>query len=304
MTPKQLRVIALVLVILLVLWGASELLTKKSDKTMGERVFPAVDVSTVDSIVILRKADTLHLLKRPNGLWTVNGELASGPEMEGFFKQLSDSTPPEIAAENSASHQRMGVDSVGGRRVRVFGGGQTRIDVFVGERGPDYQSSYVRRPGEQRVYLRYGPFAGFVDRGMDDWREHRMANITPDSAARVDVQRNNRRYSLVKKDGKWQFADGGAVDTAAVSRFLKSLAPLNATGFATAAEAKNVKFTKPELRLVVRDGKGNPLVNLMADSMPNGYWVRADSGGPIYRNGVWIADEMTPADTTLRAKKK
>src|SRR6185436_17351995 len=132
MTPKQLRTIAIVLVVLLALWGASELLTKKSDKTMGDRLFPAVDVASVDSIVIMRKADTLHLLKRRAGLWTVNGELASGTEMEGFFKQLRDTAPPEIAAENEASHKRMGVDSLGGRRVRVFGGGQARIDVLVG----------------------------------------------------------------------------------------------------------------------------------------------------------------------------
>ncbi|MBI4501958.1 MAG: DUF4340 domain-containing protein [Gemmatimonadetes bacterium] len=303
MTAKQLKVIALALVVALVLWGASELLSKKSDTTMGARLFPALSATDVDSIVIMRKADTMHLVNRKS-FWTVNGQLASGTEMEGFFKQLADTAPPEIAAENAASHQQMGVDSLGGRRVRIYGGGQAKVDLLVGERGPDYQSSYVRRPGEERTYLRYGPFAGFVDRSMDDWRERRMANIQPDSVARVDVQRNSRRYGLVKKDGRWQFADGAAVDTAAVSRFLKSLSPLTATGFASDSESRKIKFSQPDLRLQVRDAKGNVLVHLVADSMPNGYWVRADTGGPVYRNGVWIADEMTPADTTLRAKKK
>jgi uncharacterized protein DUF4340 len=302
MTPKQLKTIALALVIALVLWGASELLTRKSDKVMGQRIFPALESSTVDSIVIMRKTDTLHLIKG-RGFWTVNRQLASGVEMEGFFKQLADTTSPEIAAENSASHQRMGVDSVGSRRVKIFGAGQTRVDLFVGERGPDYQSSYVRRPNEQRVYLRYGPFAGFVDRGVDDWREHRMANVRPDSVASIEVQRKSVRYTLVKKDGKWQFANGGAVDTAAVSRLIKNLSPLSATGFATPEEGKKISFSKPDVRVVVKDAKGGTMVNLIADSMPNGYWVRADSGGPIYRNGVWIADEMAPWDTTVRAKK-
>ncbi len=303
MTPKQLKVIAIVLVVLLALWGASEALTRKSDKTMGGRLFPAVDAASVDSIVIQRKADTVHLVRRTKDVWTVDGQLASAAEMDGFFKQLADTAPPEIAAENAASHQRMGVDSLGGRRVRVYSGGQAKVDLFVGERGPDYQSSYVRPPNEPRVYLRFGPFAGFVDRGVDDWREHRMANLTPGSAARVDVQRKGKRYSLVRKEGKWQFADGGAVDTAAVSRLLKGLSPLAATGFATAAEAKTIKFTKPDASLVVRGDKGEALVHLLADSMPNGYWVRADSGGPVYRNGVWIIDEMAPLDSTLRAKK-
>src|ERR1041385_4581093 len=185
MTPRQLKIIGLVLLVALALWGASELLTRKSDKTMGQRLFPAMTASDVDSIVIMRKTDTVRLVKK-NALWTVNGQLASGTEMEGFFKQLADTAPPEIAAENSASHQRMGVDSTNSRRVRIYGGGQPKVDLLVGERGPDYQSSYVRRPNEQRVYLRYGPFAGFVDRGVDDWREHKMANVKADSVARVD----------------------------------------------------------------------------------------------------------------------
>src|SRR3990172_7273414 len=179
MTAKQLKTIALALVVALVLWGASELLNKKSDKTMAAGFFPALTPAEVDSIVIMRKADTMHLVNRKS-FWTVNGQLASGTEMEGFFKQLADTASPEIAAENAASHKQMGVDSLVGRRVKIYGGGQPKVDLFVGERGPDYQSSYVRRPGEERTYLRLGPFAGFVDRSLDDWREHRMANIQPE----------------------------------------------------------------------------------------------------------------------------
>ena len=129
-----------------------------------------------------------------------------------------------------------------------------------------------------------------------------MANVTPDSVARVDVQRENRRYSLVKKDGNWQFGDGRPVDTAAVARYLKALSPLSATGFATATEAKTIRFTRPDVRVQVKDAAGNTLVHLVADSMANGYWVRADTGGPIFRNGIWVADEMAPWDSTLRKK--
>jgi hypothetical protein len=301
MTPQTLKRIMIVLVVLLALWGVSEALTKRSDKVLGSRIFPALEAASVDSIVVKRKADTIRLVRQPK-FWTVNGHLASAAEMDGFFKQLADTTAPEIAAQNAASHQRMGVDSLSGRRVTIYGGGKEAVDLLVGERGPDYQSSYVRRPTEPTVYLRYGPFAGFVDRAVDDWREHRMANVTPDSVARVDVQRENRRYSLVKKDGKWQFADGRPADSAAVGRYLKALSPLSATGFATAAEAKAIKFTRPDVRVQVKDAAGNTLVHLVADSMANGYWVRADTGGPIFRNGIWVADEMAPWDSTLRKK--
>ena len=303
MTPKQLRQIALALVVLLALWGVSELLSRHSDRTVGQRLYAPLPESRTDSIVIARETDTVRLAKHP-GYWAVNGHRASPLEVEGFFKQLADSTPPEIAGESKAVHERMGLDSIKGRFVRVYSGGKPVIELVVGQRGPDYQSSYVRKPAEDRVYLRLGPFAGYVDRGVDDWREHRMANIPKDSARRVDVTRHARRYSLVRKDGKWQFADGQPADSVLTQRLLNSLSPANATGFASAEEAKKISFQKPDLRVVVIGTHNDTLIHLVADSMPTGYWVRNDSGGPIFRNGVWIADEIAPHDSTLKGRER
>src|SRR5438445_13402633 len=131
MTPKQLKTIAIALGVLLLLWGASELLSGKSDKIMGARLLPPLTATEVDSIVVMRKADTVHLAKQTKGYWTVNGKLASPLEMEGFFKVLADTTRPEIAAENAASHKRMGVDSAGGRKVKIYGGGEIKVDLSV-----------------------------------------------------------------------------------------------------------------------------------------------------------------------------
>lgn len=302
MTPKQLKQIAIALVVLLALWGASEALSRRSDRTAGDALYSSVPESQVDSVVIARPEDTVRLVKHP-GYWAVNGHRASPAEVEGFVQQLADTARPEIAGESKAVHQRMGLDSAQGRHVRVFAGGKPAIELLVGERGPDYQSSYVRKPGEDRVYLRFGPFAGFVDRQVDDWRDRRMANIPKDSARRADVTRHGRRYSLVRKEGKWQFTDGRPADSVLAQKLLNSLSPATATGFATAEEAKKISFRQPDLRVVVIGAHNDTLIHLLADSMPNGYWVRNDSGGPIFRNGVWIADEIAPHDSTLRGRK-
>ncbi|MSR06036.1 MAG: DUF4340 domain-containing protein [Gemmatimonadetes bacterium] len=303
MTPKQLRLIARVLVVLLVLWGVSEFLSRRSDKTVGAKLYSAVPMSLTDSIVIARDTDTVRLVRYPK-YWSVNGHRASALELEGFFKQVADTTPPEIAGESKAVHERMGLDSAKGRYVRVFSQGKPVIELIVGQRGPDYQSSFVRKSGEERVYLRLGPFAGFVDRGVDDWREHQQANIPVDSARRVDVTRHARRYALVRKDTVWQFSDGRPAESVLVQRLLRNLSPSNATGFATAEEAKKINFRNPDLRVVVIGTHDDTLTSLWADSMPNGYWVQHDSGGPIFRNGVWIADEIAPNDSTLRVRKR
>lgn len=302
MTPRQLKQVAGVLAVLVALWGVSEFLSGRSDPTAGETLFQPVPQAQVDSILIQRPQDTIRLVKHP-AWWAVNGHRASPDELSGLFQQMADSTPPEIAGESKAVHARMGLGPDSARHVQVFSGGTAVIDLLVGSRGPDYQSSYVRKPTEDRVYLRFGPFAGFVDRAVDDWREHRMASIPVDSARRVHVTRHARRYSLVRKDTVWQFADGRPADQELARKLLRSLSPARATGFASAEDAKKISFARPDLNVLVIGTHNDTLIHLLGDSMPNGYWVRNDSGGPIFRNGVWIADEIAPHDSTLAGKK-
>ena len=303
MTSKQLKQIAVALVILLALWGVSELLSRRSDKLRAQRLYTPVPEAQTDSVVIARATDTVHLVRHP-AYWAVNGQRASALEVDGFFKELADSAPPDVAAESKAVHERMGVDSAKGRWGRIYTGGKQTIQLIVGQRGPDYQSSYVRLPGADRVYLRPGPFAGFVDRAMDDWREHRMANIPVDSARRIDVTRHARRYTLVKKDSVWQFSDGRPTEPVMVQRLLHHLSPSTATGFAADSQVRKISFKQPDLRVVVIGTHHDTLIHLRGDSMPNGYWVQNDSGGPIFRNGVWIIDEIAPHDSTLKGRSK
>jgi hypothetical protein len=49
---------------------------------------------------------------------------------------------------------------------------------------------------------------------------------------------------------------------------------------------------------------GTPLVALAFHSAKSGFWVRADSGGTIYRLEAYSADQLTPPDSTFRPKKK
>jgi hypothetical protein len=258
----------------------------------------------VDTIHVSRTGDTIILVKRAAGDWTVNGHKASPTEMTGFFQALADSQPPTVAAESKAVHQRMGVADSGSRKLRIVGKGKPLADLLIGERGRDYQSSYVRKPGEDRVYLYPGRLASFVDRAVDDWRDHRMATVTPEKVARLDIQRRAWRYSLARKDGVWQHAGGKPIDTTAVRRLLDRFNPLTATGFATAAQADSANFRNPDMRVTLLGPSGDSLAALVFDSVSTGYYVKEarDPANVVFRTGVWVADEIAPADSTLKPK--
>jgi hypothetical protein len=303
MTPKQLLKAALALGILLLLWGATLLFKKtRADKPIGMRL-PAIAATAVDTITISTPTDTIRLARLANG-WTVNGNPASTPTVEEFFTALADTIEPsELVAENVASHQRLGVDSASGRRVVVRGGGQTKLDLFFGSHGPDFEGVYARRVGEVPVYLLHGDLPGTVDRRDEDWREKKIAAISPDTIARVEVTRGSRSYALTK--GKtWTFAGGAPVDSGTVVRLLENFRSLSATGFPTKHEADSARFAKKARRIKLLDASGHPLLALAFDSGSAGFLVRADSGSTLYRMDTWVVDQLTPADSLLKPRKK
>jgi len=63
------------------------------------------------------------------------------------------------------------VDSAGGRWLRLSRGGKPLLQLIVGARASDFQSVYVRRPGDTHVYRwRGGP--------LRSWTTPSMAGVT------------------------------------------------------------------------------------------------------------------------------
>ena len=65
------------------------------------------------------------------------------------------------------------IDSAQGRRVVLKAGGKAALDLVVGKRGPNFETVYVRFPGEKAVYQIAGRLAESADRKVDEWRDKR-----------------------------------------------------------------------------------------------------------------------------------
>jgi ABC-type transporter Mla MlaB component len=306
-STRTLKAIALGLALLLVLWGASEVLSRRADTTRVDLRLPAVDAAAVDTAVIAHGADTVVLAKQASTAWTVNGHPASLSAVGELFHALSDSgaAPPELAAQSPSSFARMGVDSASGWWVRMQGGGRTLARFVVGRRGPSFDAAYVRLAGDPRVLLWHGRLSTIVERGVDDWRDKQVARVEPDSIAAVDVTRGRTHYTLSRR-GKaaWALSGGEPVDSAAVTRYLEHLRSVTAAGFATPAQADSLRRARVARRLTVRAAGGRPLVTLAFDSTAGRYWVRGPAGGAgtVYRLDPWQVDQLTPPERSLAKK--
>jgi hypothetical protein len=304
MSAKQLARIAIILGVLILVWGAAALARRRDFAPSGDAlVLPKLTRSQVDTVVITRTKDTTVLVRKDSSNWTVNGHPAPPNAVNELFAAFTDSASgSDLVAERKASHPGLGVDSTG-TRVRVKGAGKTLADLVVGHRSRDYSGGYVRVADQERTYMVRGQLVELLERTSDDWRNHQIAKVPADSIARIEILRGARRYTVRRNGKAWELSPGGAADSAGVGDLLNAYSSVAATGFASAAEAKSAHFSSPDRRTRILRKDGTPLLTLLFDSTAAGFWVRPDTSKTIYKLESWAADRLVPEDKELRAKK-
>jgi hypothetical protein len=305
MSPKQLARLAMVLGALLLLWGAASLARRKSSGLSESDRFAlaAIPRDSVDSIIIQRAADTARLARLDSANWTVNGHRASRSGVQDILAALADTARrSELAGGRSTSHAGFGVDSAKGARIRVVSGDSTVADLVQGHRGPGLEGGYFRFSGDSAVYLVGGNLAQALEQTSDELRDKKIAGVSADSVARIEVTRGRRSYALRRDDKTWTLAPGGRADSTAVAELLSSYREVEAAGFATPAQADSAQFARPDRRLAVLRADGSPLLSLVFDSTATGFWARAAGDSTVYRLDTWSVDRLVPSDSTLKAK--
>lgn len=314
MSSTQLRRLAAVLAVVLVLWGAVALASRRSEsKSDAQAVIPRVDTSRVDTVSLVGPADTAILIRTTGGSskWQVNGFPADVEAVNELLKALVDTgMETELIARNPASHGRLRVTEDSGLRVRVIRQGSTVVDLIAGKQTADWNGVYLRRAGQPEVYAVQGDLARSLGKRGEEWRDHIVAKVTPDSIGAVEIKRGNRGYTLRRKGSAWVFGSGSSPDSAAVAGLLASYGSIRATGFPSKAQEDSLRFKKPRRTARVLDRKGAPLLSLAFDSIASGVWVRVlerktgqtKQGGETYQLDSWTADQLTPPDSSLRKR--
>lgn len=304
MSTRHLLRLAIALGVLLALWRAVALGSRGGDREQRFRLPPSV-AKDLDTVSFAGVRDTIILARAGADAWRVNGHAADRRQVEELLKSLADTAASgDIVAESPSSYAQVGMDSASARRVRAIAHGKAVTDVVVGNPGQVYGTGYVRPFSESRVYLVRSALPSLATRSLDEWRDRRIGGVVKDSIARVEIQRGAKRYALTKHAGRWTLVPGGAADSMEVANFLNDLGNIQASGFATPAQADSLKCTPARRRLTVLGVDGKPRLQLVFDSTTSGTWVRADTGGTVWRLEGWSADQITPADSTLRARRK
>lgn len=304
MSPKLLQRLATALVVLVLLWLSLTFLRGRQRDDDGRLRLPVLSERGTARIRLASAADSI-VISRQAGGWQVNGMPASSRAVQEFLAAASDSTATsEVAAQSPASHARLGVDTVAGRRLTVAdSAGATLLDLVVGNRGPEFNGYYVRRAGAPEVYLLRGSFAELLARGENDWRDRQVADLKPDAVARIEVRLGPGGWTLARAGSGWTIGTAAA-DSTRVARLLAQLGDLRAVGFPDRVELDSIDFGHPERSLTVLNAAGDSLLALVLDSTTSGaFWVRS-AGGAVYRMDGRTTGLVTPAESTLVAHPK
>src|SRR5882724_7102912 len=242
MSPTTLRRIALGLLIVLVLWGATRLLARKSDSVSGGWAVPTVSLGDADSVILERGAAGTTLLVKRQGSWTANGWPADQDGVAELFRSLKDSSRAELVGEAKASHERFSLDSANAIRVRVYSRGKAAVDWTLGKAGTDFPSAYARRTGEVASYMLHSDIGDVSRKSTDQWRDRKITGAPLDSITSVDIHSGRKSYGLRQKAGKtWEFASGKAADSSKVMALLAHFVNVQASGFATRAQIDSAR---------------------------------------------------------------
>ncbi len=304
MSTRQLLRLALLLAVLLLVWGAAALASHRGGTAAGDQFrLPKVRRADVDTVRVTRPGDTTMLARKDSSSWTANGHPASAQAIAELFDALEDTASAgDLVAERKTSHAGLGVDSATGTRVTVRGHGKTLADLVAGKRSPDFAGGYIRRADQESTWQLPGRLVDILSRKSDEWRDRRIATVKSDSVTAIEVIRGARRYTLRRSGSAWMLSPGGAADSSRAADLASAYGSVTAAGFASDAQADSARFTRPDRKTRVLRKDGTPIVTLLFDSTKGGFWVKPDTGHTVYRIESWTADRLAPADSTVRAR--
>jgi len=301
MSRVELRRLAIVVVVLLGLWGASALFSHRSDRTRGSLVLPALPATLKDTITILHGRDTVRLAQISPNVWTANGFPAAPGKGTELLQAIGDTTPWDIASINRATLNRMGLDTLTAWRLRVGPAHQPRFTLLIGNPGEEYGTAYVRFPGSDTAYVWRGTLPALVQRVPDIWRDHHIASVAPDSIRSIEITRHGKRFAVARQGKGWT-VDGQRADSSKIGILLAQYRNLEAQGFGTRDSLRGVN-PRGHRVITIRGAGPAPLLSLVLDSATGGFWAAKSGDSILYKLPDYSVLQLTPAADSLRARR-
>lgn len=292
MRDRQLKLLVGALVILVVAYVGARLTAGGGDSASADFELAMAEGSAIDSVVITAPAAEIRL--RSGEGWTVNGHEALPETGESLERALEQARVGQLVSRNPENHGRMGVTAEAGRHVTVYSGGGPRVELIIGDRGQGFDQAYVRRTGEDEVYMLQGNLVSLASRRVDDWRDREILAAERDDIQRIEYEYPEESFALVRDSAAWTLEPEGAeLQETDVSGLLTQLSGLRAIGFAADSVTDTLTWEPPTARVTVYGPGEARLGELeLLDRGDVGYYARRAGSPVVYTLSSYSGDQI------------
>ena len=219
--------LALVLAVVLVLQQPGE---QSASPEEGDMLV-TYDSAAIDRLDIASPAGSITIEKE-GSTWMLTAPLRAVAASKSVLSAIGKARSLRMKSLVSSNPQKQGmfqVDSAG-TLVRLYEKGTERAAFRVGKPGTTYTETYVRREGDNGVYLTDGMIGQTFSHTPRDWRDKAILSLTPETIRTVRFHYGDTTFTLSMQDSIWR-VDGQPATEYVVRGFLSALASLQCDEF-------------------------------------------------------------------------
>lgn len=188
-----------------------------------------------------------------------------------------------------------------GKHVKIYKeNGDVLANFYIGKNGDTPFISYVRREGEDEVYLATvsdEPREGIIQLGENinglmpadvmSWRDKTIWSVVPNSVEELDIQLGKKElFKIVNKDDE-------AMNK--IFPFIKEMSTMETERFAYIFDPKDTGFENPHMTIHIKTSMGDEKKLIIGKKNDQGFWfARLDEpDSEIYLLGSSFVDEIS-----------
>jgi len=268
-----------------------------ADKEAASLLFPDLDSDKATRIEILKGSTLSVMVRDGDTAWKVetrDNYPADPDAVNSVLEALKEMKEGILSSKSKKNHARLGVDE-GGLRVKVSAGTSMVADLFVGEQGKNYGTTFVRKQGSDKVYLVSENLKSKFDKDSSAWRDkgifsEELENVSelqlvtwPEPESEEESGDTGAETMTIRKNAEadaWELVLSGdsveKLDKSKVDALVRGLVTMRAAEFADDATPAEAGIEPPQKKatFTLSDGKSHSL--LVGYEKDSKYYVKRE----------------------------
>lgn len=186
---------------------------KEKVKKTAKQLFK-FQVDELTSIALISGRETIKLQKTgalDKKEWEIIAPIHASteiPRIDSLKDKLANLKYSRIIAESANDLTQFGLNNPGFTIIYRVNAGPGQLSF--GNQTPIEDGYYARRGKEKKVYLIATRDKRDLDKKLFDLRSKRLFTLSPEKIKRFIIERETGKWTLIKKNGRWQFENDEA----------------------------------------------------------------------------------------------